>query len=102
MAAPQLEPEVLRVVETTDSSSSPTGLVKQRLGRYHLTPREAEVVGLMATGMCNKEIAARCGIAQQTVKDHLKHVYAKVGAHQRTALLAKLMGLGQHEAASAR
>jgi DNA-binding CsgD family transcriptional regulator len=82
-------------VSAIDSPTSPARLIRAHLGAYPLTPREAEVVWLMASGLSNKEIAVSCGIALQTVKDHLKHVYAKAGAHQRTALLAKLIGMAQ-------
>ena len=76
-----------------DSVSPAAGLMRQRLVAYCLTHREVEIVWLMASGLSNKEIAAHCGIAVQTVKDHLKHAYSKIGAHQRTALLAKLIGM---------
>jgi len=64
----------------------------KRLHDYSLTPRETCVVGLVLRGLSNKEIAARCSISELTVKDHLKHIYQKTGAHQRTALLARLLG----------
>jgi DNA-binding NarL/FixJ family response regulator len=50
------------------------------------------VAELVLGGLSNKEIAARCRISELTVKDHLKHIYQKTGAHQRTALLARLLG----------
>lgn len=67
--------------------------LNKRLKNYGLTPREEEIVRLLCSGMSNKEIAERCGITEQTVKDHLKHVYDKVGTRQRTALIARLIGL---------
>lgn len=60
---------------------------------YRLTRREAVIVAAMVPGLSNKEIATRCGITEQTVKDHLKSVYAKVGVHQRMALLARVIAL---------
>ena len=62
---------------------------------YRLTPRESTIVATMMPGLSNKAIASSCGIAVQTVKDHLKSVYAKVGVHQRMALLARMIDLGQ-------
>ncbi len=56
-----------------------------------LTDRETEIVLLVLQGMSNKEIAYARSITEQTVKDHLKHVYAKIGVHQRTALFAKIL-----------
>ena len=65
----------------------------RRLHAYALTPREACVAELVLHGLSNKEIAAQCCISELTVKDHLKHIYQKTGAHQRTALLARLLGV---------
>lgn len=60
---------------------------------YRLTRRESAIVAIMIPGLSNKAIASSCGITVQTVKDHLKSVYAKVGVHQRTALVARVIGL---------
>ncbi len=65
----------------------------KRLQTMPLTEREKEIVLLLAQGHPNKEIASRCNITEHTVKDHLKNVYQKTGIHQRTALLARLMGV---------
>lgn len=46
-----------------------------------LSPREAEVLYLAAMGCANKEIAARLGIAPQTVAHHLSSVYRALGVH---------------------
>ncbi len=70
-------------------------VVRRRLDACRLTPREKEIVYLLFEGCANKEIAGRCNISVQTVKDHLKHIYEKMGVHQRTALLARLLGTGQ-------
>ncbi|MGW4485109.1 LuxR C-terminal-related transcriptional regulator [Amycolatopsis sp. NPDC004368] len=48
-----------------------------------LTAREAEVLDLVSSGLANLEIAAELGIALNTVKQHLKHVYRKLGARSR-------------------
>ena len=54
-----------------------------------LTNREAEVLQLVADGLCNKVIAARLDIAVGTVKSHLKGVFEKLGVQSRTqAILA--------------
>jgi DNA-binding NarL/FixJ family response regulator len=49
-----------------------------------LTPREIEVLELVAEGLSNKAIASRLGISDQTVKFHLASVSGKLGASNRT------------------
>jgi two-component system, NarL family, response regulator YdfI len=49
-----------------------------------LTPREVEVLRLVAAGLGNKEIASRLGISEHTVKFHVASVMGKLGASSRT------------------
>jgi DNA-binding NarL/FixJ family response regulator len=49
-----------------------------------LTERESEVLGLLAQGLANKQIAARLGISEHTVKFHVSAIYSKLGASSRT------------------
>jgi DNA-binding NarL/FixJ family response regulator len=60
-----------------------------------LTPREREVLELIAAGRSNKRIALELGIAEKTVKTHVGHVLAKLGVTDRTqaAVLAVQRGL---------
>lgn len=55
-----------------------------------LSPREAEVLRLSAQGLMVKEIAARLGLGQETVWDHLERAYRKLGVARngRTKVLA--------------
>ncbi len=48
-----------------------------------LTPREAEVLRLIAAGRSNGEIAAELVVSAATVKTHVNHVFAKIGARDR-------------------
>ena len=54
-----------------------------------LTPREAEILGLIAEGMSNKVIARRLGISAHTVKYHLEAVFAKLAVNSRAEALSK-------------
>jgi DNA-binding NarL/FixJ family response regulator len=49
-----------------------------------LTPREIEVLRLVAAGNANKEIGARLSLTEVTVKSHVKNLLAKLGANDRT------------------
>jgi DNA-binding NarL/FixJ family response regulator len=61
-----------------------------------LTAREAEVLGLIAAGFTNREIAQRLVVSETTVKTHINHVFAKTGARDRAAAInyATRHGLG--------
>jgi DNA-binding NarL/FixJ family response regulator len=60
-----------------------------------LSPREIEVLGMMAEGISNKEIAARMGISEHTVKFHVASIMGKLHAGTRTeaVMLGVRMGL---------
>jgi DNA-binding CsgD family transcriptional regulator len=56
-----------------------------------LTPRETEVLELVARGMTNEEIAATLVLSSQTVKAHVKHVLRKLGVSNRAAAAARYL-----------
>ena len=49
-----------------------------------ITPRELEILGLIAEGLSNKQIAARVFVSENTVKTHSSRVFDKLGARRRT------------------
>jgi DNA-binding NarL/FixJ family response regulator len=53
-----------------------------------LTNRERQVLGLLADGLGNKQIAARLGISTNTVKTHLELLFDKLGVSSRTEAVA--------------
>lgn len=61
-----------------------------------LTPREEEILRLLATGESNREIGTRLFISEQTVKNHVASIFRKLQVNDRTkaALLAVRLGLG--------
>jgi DNA-binding CsgD family transcriptional regulator len=58
---------------------------RRREGPAGLTPREVEVLRLLARGLSNKEIAQRLSITPKTVGNHAEHIYAKIDAQSRAA-----------------
>ncbi len=59
-----------------------------------LTPREMEVLQLVAEGLPNKQIATRLGISDHTVKFHVDAILGKLGAHSRTEAVTRAARLG--------
>ncbi len=59
-----------------------------------LSPREMEILALVAEGCPNKEIASRLSISSATVRTHLMHIYEKLHVHCRTEAAAKYLRSG--------
>ena len=65
---------------------APAGFVRDesRLESLGITPRELEILELIAQGLSNKEIAERVFVSENTVKTHSSRVFEKLGAKRRT------------------
>jgi len=61
--------------------------VAERLRKAELSPREVEVLKLIANGLSNKEVASQLGVTEATAKKHMTGVLAKLGARDRTHAL---------------
>lgn len=59
-----------------------------------LTQREAEVVRLVGSGRSSKQIALELGIAPKTVESYVEHARLKLGANNRSNLMARAAALG--------
>ena len=59
-----------------------------------LTPRETEVLHLLAEGLANKAIARRLDISEHTVKFHVNAILGKLDAQSRTGAVVRAMRLG--------
>jgi two-component system nitrate/nitrite response regulator NarL len=64
----------------------PLRLVKSGGGMQLLTPREAEVVHLLAEGMSTREISHKVGVTEHTVRNYLSNIYEKLGVSSRVEL----------------
>jgi two-component system, NarL family, nitrate/nitrite response regulator NarL len=98
VVAPDLAPVLAKVVQgesVTARDPSPFS---------ELTPRESEILGLLAEGQSNKAIARNLGISDGTVKLHVKAILRKLGVHSRVeaAVIAVEQGLRTNRADNAR
>ena len=73
------ENEVWMKVLTARESSSRRGKVARPL-----TSREEEILRFVVNGLSNKEIATTLGLSPDTVKEHLQHIFRKIGVNTRT------------------
>lgn len=82
--------------QTTLAPRVATRLVDQMRGGdpTALTPRELEVLGLVADGHRNRDIAHQLHIGEATVKSHLLHVYAKLGVDDRAHAVTRAIERG--------
>lgn len=75
-----------------DSALSPVVadrlMTRVRTPRTSLTPRELEVLKLVAGGASNREIGQELMLSEATVKSHLVHIYDKLGVRSRTSAVA--------------
>jgi HD-GYP domain-containing protein (c-di-GMP phosphodiesterase class II) len=89
-AARQLREEVRRGRLDADAVDAVLGAAGHRIARRRegpagLTPREVEVLVLLARGLSNKAIAARLVVSPKTVGHHIEHIYRKIGCSTRAA-----------------
>jgi two-component system, NarL family, response regulator len=66
----------------------------ERASRPVLTPREVQVIDLVAQGMRNKEVGAALGISEDTAQVHMKNILSKLGVNDRTAAVKIAMQRG--------
>ncbi|HVN62384.1 MAG TPA: HD domain-containing phosphohydrolase, partial [Gaiellaceae bacterium] len=97
--AGRLDPEAADAVLAAAGHRVP----RRREGPAGLTPREVEVLRLLAQGLSNKEIAERLTISPKTAGNHVEHIYAKIDASSRAtaSLFAMQHGLLPEEAFAA-
>jgi DNA-binding NarL/FixJ family response regulator len=103
--------EIASAVETVAGGVRAYGPHEQRMARIQLlekargarrtaeaaaalTPRERQVLGLIATGSTNRQLASRLGISEFTVEAHIANVYAKLGVRGRVEAAQRATELG--------
>jgi DNA-binding NarL/FixJ family response regulator len=58
----------------------------------HVTPRQAQILRLVAAGLSDKEIASRLGLSPRTIQSHLDRLFLEHGLHKRAAAVAAWLG----------
>jgi len=83
-------PETIRAVHAGQKrvSSEVAAEIAEHATDAVLTPREVDVLRLVADGNANKEIAAQLSLTEETVKSHVRNILAKLGANDRTHAVA--------------
>ena len=87
-----LSEDLVRVIREVHTGGRPVmpdveAALAGRRKQPPLTPREVDVVRLIAEGMRNKEIAVTLGISEQTAKVHVKNILAKLSVSDRSAVI---------------
>ncbi len=94
-----MAPDVLNVIRTVHGGrrgipQAVAAKLAEHTPRVPLTPRETEVLSLVANGLSNAEVAARIGRTEGTVKVHLKNILQKLDASDRTEAVTTALRRG--------
>lgn len=88
----------VRAAASGDSVLSPAIasklMTRVRKPETSLSPREIEVLKLVAAGRSNREIGKELFLSETTVKSHLVHIFGKLGVKSRTSAVARARELG--------
>lgn len=89
------ETVVLREVLVAAEASAPFAVNQVQMEALGITPRELEILTLIAEGLSNREIADRLFVSENTVKTHCSRAFDKLGARRRTQAvqMGKELGL---------
>ena len=94
-ARPFLIQAYRNAIAYSDSRRGSSKALEPALVAHGLTTREADVVGLVALGGSNRDVAARLGVSDRTVQKHLERAFRKLGVSTRSAAAARAWQLAQ-------
>jgi len=86
--------EVVVIKEIRVPAGEPFVLDAEKLKALGITPREHEILGLIAEGLSNREIGERLFVAENTVKTHSSRLFDKLGVNRRVQAVLKGRELG--------
>ena len=84
-------PPYPKEIESYEKSAGFYQAIERVVGNSSLSRREAQVALTCAEGLTNAEIGQRLFISEQTVKFHLRNIFAKFGVRRRTELISRLL-----------
>ena len=85
--------EVIVLKEVRVRDEGPFVLDAERLKDLAITPREHEILGLIAAGMSNREIGEKLFVSENTVKTHSSRLFEKLGVNRRVQAVQKAKDL---------
>lgn len=88
------EQGVVEAVRAPEGVGGPFVLDTARLKALGITPREHEILGLIAEGLSNREIGERLFVSENTVKTHSSRLFDKLGVNRRVQAVRKGRELG--------
>lgn len=84
----------VEIREVPVPASGPFAVNEEKLRELGLTPREHEILGLIAEGLSNREIGERLFVSENTVKTHSSRVFDKLGVNRRVQAVQRGKELG--------
>ncbi|HUE80575.1 MAG TPA: LuxR C-terminal-related transcriptional regulator [Pyrinomonadaceae bacterium] len=86
--------EVVVVQELPAPTTRPFSINNEKLGELRVTKRELEILGLIAEGLSNREIAEKLFVSENTVKTHSSRLFDKLNVKRRTQAIQTGKELG--------
>jgi DNA-binding CsgD family transcriptional regulator len=84
----------MALISLNSPENEDSGLEKQNTSKIPLTARELEILSFVAIGGTDKLVAARLGLSESTVKNHLRSVYTKLEVNDRTSAVLLALRFG--------
>lgn len=78
---------------SSDTRSTERTPLRSAESPLHVTPRQAQILELVALGLSDKEIARELGLSRRTIGSHLRRVFEENGMHKRSAMVAAWLRL---------
>jgi DNA-binding CsgD family transcriptional regulator len=90
--------QILIVISEVGIGAWQENVIVQAKEKFHLTARETTVVRHLLKGWTNKEIADQMRLAEQTIKEHFRHISEKTSATTRTGIVMTIIHSGLRQA----